>query len=76
MEYFQNKNFNLGNFLGPCNGRCMYLGINYDPFGLIYGHLVYFMVIWCILWSFGIFFSFWYDVPRKIWQACKKVTFV
>jgi hypothetical protein len=26
------------------------------PFGLFYCHWKYFMVIWCILWSFGIFF--------------------
>jgi hypothetical protein len=24
-------------------------------FGLLYGNVVYFMVIWYILWSFGIF---------------------
>jgi hypothetical protein len=22
------------------------------------------------LWSFGIFYPFWYFVPRKIWQPC------
>jgi hypothetical protein len=27
------------------------------PFGIFYGHLVYFMAIWYILWSFGIFDS-------------------
>jgi hypothetical protein len=40
--------------------------------------LVYFKVIWStmfaafwyILWLFGIFFPFWYVVPRKIWQPC------
>jgi hypothetical protein len=25
------------------------------PFGIFYGHLVYFMAIWYILWPFGIF---------------------
>jgi hypothetical protein len=42
---------------------------------VIYGHLVYFTAIcytlWpfgIILWFFGIFFQFWYVVPRKIWQ--------
>jgi hypothetical protein len=50
---------------------------------------VYFMAIWFILWSIGIFcghlvcifsghlvymFSFWYTAPRKIWQPwCKAV---
>jgi hypothetical protein len=32
--------------------------------------LVYLMPIWYILWQFGIFFPFWYDTPRKIWQPC------
>jgi hypothetical protein len=27
------------------------------PFGIFYGHLVYFMVIWYILWSLGIFYG-------------------
>jgi hypothetical protein len=37
-------------------------------FGILYGHLVYFMDIWYILRQFGIFSPFWYVVPRKIWQ--------
>jgi hypothetical protein len=28
------------------------------------------MSIWYILRLFGIFFTFWYAVPRKIWQPC------
>jgi hypothetical protein len=53
---------------------------------IFYGHLVHFTAIWyilwpfanykiCILWSFGIgiFLSFWYVVPRKIWQPwCRR----
>jgi hypothetical protein len=42
-----------------------------DDVGIFYGHLVYVG----ILWPFGIFcgyfvyfFTFWYFVPRKIWQ--------
>jgi hypothetical protein len=35
----------------------------------------YFMAIWYILWSFGIFFPFWYVVPRKIWQPCFPLRF-
>jgi hypothetical protein len=31
-------------------------------------NLEYFMIIWYILWPFGIFLPFWYAVPRKIWQ--------
>jgi hypothetical protein len=34
-------------------------------FGMFYGHLVYFMDIWYICWSFGIIFPFWYVVTRK-----------
>jgi hypothetical protein len=42
---------------------------------IFYGHLVYFMTIWYILWPFGqyygrfgVFFPSWYAVPRKICQ--------
>jgi hypothetical protein len=35
--------------------------------------MVYFMAIWYILWSFVIFFPFWYVVPRNIWQPCRSV---
>jgi hypothetical protein len=45
-----------------------------------YGHLVYFMAIWYILWSFGIFYGhlicisrFGFVVSRKIWQPCRIV---
>jgi hypothetical protein len=38
------------------------------PFGIFYGHLVYFMAIWYILWPFGIFFQFLNVAPSKIWQ--------
>jgi hypothetical protein len=47
------------------------------PFGIFFGHLVYFVAIWYILWPFGIFYGylvyfspFWYVLPRKIWQPC------
>jgi hypothetical protein len=33
------------------------------PFGIFYGHLVYFAVIWYTYLS-----PFWYFGPRKIWQ--------
>jgi hypothetical protein len=33
-------------------------------------HLLYFMAIWCILWSINILSPFWYIVSRKIWQPC------
>jgi hypothetical protein len=39
-----------------------------------YGHLVHYTVFYYILWTFGavrgIFFPFWYFVPREIWQPC------
>jgi hypothetical protein len=27
------------------------------PFGILFGHLLYFMPIWCILWSFVLFLT-------------------
>jgi hypothetical protein len=53
------------NFGGSRNERCLSILL---PFGLFYGHLVCFKVIWYILWLFGIVPPFWYVVPRKIWQ--------
>jgi hypothetical protein len=66
------------NFGGSCNGRCLY---TLWPFGIFYGHLVYFTAIWSTLKPFGIFcghlvffiakwyfFLLWYFVERKIWQ--------
>jgi hypothetical protein len=43
------------NFGGFCNGRCWYI---LRQLGIFYGHLVYFVAIWYILWPFGIFFRF------------------
>jgi hypothetical protein len=61
-------------FGGSCNGKCWSI---LQPFVIFYGHLVYFMDTWYILWTFSIFcsnlFSFWYVVPRKIWQPCLQV---
>jgi hypothetical protein len=42
-------------------------------YGLFYGHLVNVVAIWYtyvvairqMLWRFGTFFSFWYDVPKE-----------
>jgi hypothetical protein len=28
-----------------------------ETFGIFYGHLVYFMATWYVLWSFGIFYD-------------------
>jgi hypothetical protein len=46
------------NFGSSCNGRCWYM---LWPFGIFFGHLVYFLVIWFIFWSFGMYiFVIWY----------------
>jgi hypothetical protein len=55
---------NLG---GYCNGRCWYI---LWPFGQLSGHLAYLMAIWYMLHRFGTFYTFWYVVPRRIWQPC------
>jgi hypothetical protein len=52
MVNFETKIPNLGNLGGSCNIRCCYI---LWPFGLFYGHLVYFIAIWYILLPFGIF---------------------
>jgi hypothetical protein len=52
-------------FWGPWNEICWYI---LWPFGILHDHLVYVMAIWYTLHSFGIFFPFWFIVPRKIWQ--------
>jgi hypothetical protein len=41
------------NFAGSCYGKSRYI---LWPFGLLYSHWKYFMVIWYILWWFVIFF--------------------
>jgi hypothetical protein len=67
MAYFQTKIPILVNFGGSCNGKCWYI---LWPFGLFYGHLVYFtygrlvylMVIWYILPM-----AIWYILYMVIW---------
>jgi hypothetical protein len=39
--------------VGILNDRSEY----FTPFGIFYGHLIYFMAIGCILWPFGIFYG-------------------
>jgi hypothetical protein len=61
MVCFQTENPNLGKFWKALEWKM----------------LVYFMVMWNILRSFGIFCghlvtSFWCIVSRKIWQPCKE----
>jgi hypothetical protein len=44
-------------------------GLAMEEVGIFYGHLVYFMVIWYILWTFYChlvhFPPFWHVVPKK-----------
>jgi hypothetical protein len=42
-------------------------------FGIFCDHLVQFVIIWCIWCLLALFSSFWYAVPRKIWQPCCQV---
>jgi hypothetical protein len=69
MTYFKPKISIWVNFGRSCNERCWYISW---PLGPIYGHLVYFVAIWYLVWLIGIFFPFWYVVQRKIWQPCLK----
>jgi hypothetical protein len=50
------------NFGRSCNGRCWYF---LRPLCLFYGQIVYFMAIWYIMWSFGIFFPVWVYCTEK-----------
>jgi hypothetical protein len=46
MVYFQTKNPICVNFVGSCNRRYWYI---LWPFGIFYGNLEYFMIIWYIV---------------------------
>jgi hypothetical protein len=67
MVYFKTKNPNMGYILGGLG--IDNVGIIYGhlvwlwPFGILYGRLVYFVVLW-YFFRFGLF------GPRKIWQPC------
>jgi hypothetical protein len=52
-------------------------GLAMEDGGIFYGYYAYFTAFWVyfmavgyIFNQFGIFFPFWYAVPRKIWQPC------
>jgi hypothetical protein len=62
MIYFQTQNSNLGKF---CRLFQWKMFVYFWTFGLPYCHFIFFVAI---LVPFGIFFPFWYVVPRKIWQ--------
>jgi hypothetical protein len=65
---FQTKNPNLGKFWRALERKKLIYILG--PFGIFNEYLGYFRNIWYSLSSFGIFFWFWYQVPRKIWQPC------
>jgi hypothetical protein len=54
IVWFKTKNTNLGLFWRALEGKILDI---LWPFGIFYGHLVYFMAIWYILWPFGIFYG-------------------
>jgi hypothetical protein len=67
MVYFQTKNPDLCKFSRVLQWKIlayfMAVKSTLRPFGI-------FVAVCYILWSFGIFFLFWYIAPRKIWQPC------
>jgi hypothetical protein len=70
MVYFQTKIPIWVNFEGSCNGRHWYILL---PFGLFYGHWVYFVVFWYMLPPF--WYVVWYVVPENlatlVWKAIR-----
>jgi hypothetical protein len=40
---------------------------------ILNGHLVYFMIIWYVLWPFGIFMIIWYILPVLVRCAKKNL---
>jgi hypothetical protein len=76
MPHFQTQKPNLGKFLRASDWKlliyCIAVWDILRTFGIFYdtGY---------ILSSFVIFFRFWYDVPRKIWQPwleCQLLKFI
>jgi hypothetical protein len=67
MVYFQTKNSNLGKLWRPLVWKILvYFMALWNillPFGIIFGNLIQFVVIWCVFSRFGKF------GPRNIWQA-------
>jgi hypothetical protein len=65
-HYFRNQNTNFGIFWKalerkPLKNLCY-----------INGHLVYFIANRCIC-GYLVHFTFWYILPRKIWQPCERL---
>jgi hypothetical protein len=43
-----------------------------EDFGIFYGHLVYFVAIWYILWPFGIFYGYLVGICFSVLVCCTK----
>jgi hypothetical protein len=56
MVCFQTKNPSLGKFWRVLQWKML---VYFMTIGLFYGNWKYFIPIWYILWSFGIFFPVW-----------------
>jgi hypothetical protein len=72
MVCVQTKNTNFGKNLEGLGIENVVIHILL-PFGIFYGHFVYFTAFWSSFWSFGIFFSFGMFGPRKIWQPRTRI---
>jgi hypothetical protein len=59
MVYFQPQNPNSGQFWRALEWKMTTLR-----------QFVQFNTVWYSLWSFGMFFPFWYIWTKKIWQPC------
>jgi hypothetical protein len=67
---FSNQNPNLGKFWRVLQWKMLkyFLAILVSFAAIRY-------ILWTfLLWSFSIFFQFWYVVPRKIWQPWLKLS--
>jgi hypothetical protein len=62
MVYFQTKRPNLGKLWRALDCKML---LYFWPFGIFYGHLRYFITIWCILCSFGTFFPVLVSCTKK-----------
>jgi hypothetical protein len=68
MVGFQTKKSNLGKFRSALESKMLvYFMVIWNllrSFGIFYGHLESFTVIWYILWLFGNVVVIWYIFPR------------
>jgi hypothetical protein len=63
MVYFQTKNPNLGKFWRVLQWKMLVYQDHLEHFPAIW--YIYFMALWYMLWSFGIFSPFWYIYREK-----------